>query len=163
MVGLRDRALDRAMIAAERVGRAIHDDLRRINLTIAAHTRIGALARRMRGIGERVSPAEIIPVIDRNAQCDERRVVGQLTYQSVGRWAGRTALTGEQFENRARLGGARACKTCDHKARDEECRDEECRRNAAICHYNLRLMAFATVSVTGVCSARSPHPPLTSR
>jgi hypothetical protein len=49
-------------------------------------------------------------------------------------------LAGEQFENRARLGGVSACKTCDHKARDEECR-----RNAAICHYDLRLTAFAMV------------------
>ena len=140
MVGLRDRALDRSLIAAERIGRAIDHDLRRVNLTIAAHARIGALACRMRGIGERVSPAEVIPVINRNAQCDKRGVVGQLPNQSVGRRTRGTALAGEQFENRARLGGARACKTCDHKARDEECR-----RNAAICHYNPRLTASITV------------------
>ena len=44
---------------------AVHDHLRRIDFAVAARARIGALPCGMQRRGQRVLPAEIIPVIDR--------------------------------------------------------------------------------------------------
>src|ERR1700751_5320861 len=62
------------LFTARASGSAINDDLRRVNLSTAAPARLTALPRRMRRIGQRVTPAEIIPVIDGNAQRDDRRI-----------------------------------------------------------------------------------------
>jgi hypothetical protein len=150
-------ALDRRLIAADRVGRTIDDDLRRVNLSITACPRISALARRMRRIGKRVTPAEIIPVIDGNAQRDDRRIVGELSDQPIGGRTGGTALAGKELEDCARFTRLNGGGGCNHEARNEKRR-----RDTATLHSDLRLTALLTFDDAGF-SARLPHPLLTSR
>ena len=57
-----------------------------------------------RGDRQRVLPAEIIPVVDRQAHHDKRRIARKLAGELVGRRTRGTSLTGEQLNDRARLG-----------------------------------------------------------
>jgi hypothetical protein len=113
LIGLRDRVIEGSTIAAEHMRDAVDHDLRRIDLPVAAHMGIGALARRMRRIGERVLPAEIIPIVDRHAERDERRIGGEFADKLIGGGTGRAALAGEEFDEGARLAGlCQACLNC---------------------------------------------------
>src|SRR5258708_297303 len=67
LAGGADRVPDAGAIATDDMHRSVDDDLRRVDLAIAAHLRIGFLARREARIRQRVLPAEIVPVIDRHA------------------------------------------------------------------------------------------------
>jgi hypothetical protein len=102
--GIADRAFDLAAIAAEHMHRSIDDDLRRVDVAIAAHLRIGFLTRAEARIRQGVLPAEIIPVIDRHAQRDDGWISGQLTDDLVCGRTRRTSLRREQFNHRARIG-----------------------------------------------------------
>ena len=63
--GALDRAIDRALVAAQHMRDAVDHDLRSVDRAIAACAGIGALTFGMARKRERVLPAEIIPVIDR--------------------------------------------------------------------------------------------------
>jgi len=115
---LHDHVFDRSPVAAKDVHAAVDDDLRRINLAVAAHVGIGALPRRMRRIGERILPAEIIPVIDRQAERDDAGFDRKLAQQLVRRGTGRAALAGEQFQKRMGFAGAGDAVQCDQHAHD---------------------------------------------
>ena len=88
LMALEDRLLDRAAIAAKRMHAAVHHHLGRVNFAIAAHLGIGFLPCGIARVGERVFPAEVIPVIDRQADRNQRRIERKLTHQLVGRRAG---------------------------------------------------------------------------
>ena len=55
------------LVAAERLRSSVDDHLRREHVAVAAHARIGALSVAMARKGERVLPAEVIPIVDREA------------------------------------------------------------------------------------------------
>jgi hypothetical protein len=82
---LGDHFLDRSAIAPKRMEAAVNDNLRRIDLAVRPQLRIGALARGIAWLGERVLPAKIIPVIDRQAYRYERRIVCKFTQQAISR------------------------------------------------------------------------------
>src|SRR5690606_13785795 len=87
----------------ERLRAAVDDDLRRIDLTVAARRRIAALARRVPRPGQRVAPAEVIPIVDRKAESDDGAVACEVADEPVGRRARRAALAREELEHGARL------------------------------------------------------------
>ena len=58
----------------------------------------------MAGDRQRVLPAEIIPIIDRETERNQARVLAEVAEQLVGRRTGRAALAGEQLDDGARLG-----------------------------------------------------------
>src|SRR6185369_198031 len=99
------RVFDRGLVAAEYMLHAVHDNLRRVNLAIAARLRVRTLAVGVTRQRERVLPTEIIPVVDRQAQNDERGIARELPRELVCRRARRAALAGEQLNHAARLGG----------------------------------------------------------
>jgi len=100
--------LDAGAVAADHMHRSIDHGLRRINLAIAAHLGVGFLAGAEARIRQRILPAQIIPVIDRHAQRDYGRVLGQFTDNLVGGRTGGTSLRREQLHHRARVGVGRA-------------------------------------------------------
>ena len=105
---LRDRVLDRGLVAAERMHGAVDDDLRRVDLAVAARAR----HRRAAGRNGRAGPAcpssrdspNSRPAGSARRAMDRAR---QLAEQLVGGRTGRAALAGEQFDHRARLGRRR--------------------------------------------------------
>src|SRR3974390_437250 len=95
---------------------AVHDDLRRIDRAIAARLRITALANAMPAQRKRVLPAEVIPIIYRQAERDQRPVMRQFADQLVRCGTRRTSLAREKFDDRARL--ARSLRPCERRERD---------------------------------------------
>jgi hypothetical protein len=91
--------------------------LRREHFAVAAHIGVGALPRRMGRRAERVLPAEIVPVVDREGQDEEVLVARQFARQPIGLGAGRTALAGEQFEHRFRR--LRQCRRGESESGDQ--------------------------------------------
>jgi len=89
---------------AERMDAAVHHGLRGVDLAVAARSRIGLLPSGVAGAGQCIFPAEIIPVIDRDAHDHEGRVARELADELVRRRARRAALAGEQFHDGAGLG-----------------------------------------------------------
>ena len=100
--GIADGLLDLLPVGADAGFLAVHDHLRREDLPVAAGMGIGLLALGEGLMGERVLPAEIIPVIDRKGERHDIRLAGEIGQQRIGRRAGGAALAGEQFEHRAR-------------------------------------------------------------
>src|SRR5215471_4372403 len=96
--------------------RAIDHDLWRVHGAIAANLGVGALARRMCGLGERVPPTEIVPIVDRQAHRDERRIIGKLSEKLVCRGARRAALAGEELDHPADIAGSYGRGRGDHCA-----------------------------------------------
>src|SRR2546430_17313255 len=88
--------------------RSVDDNLRRVNLALAAHIGIGLLPRGEARIRQGIFPAQIIPVINRQAERDDRWILGQLTDDLVRRRAGRASFRGEKFHHRAPRALARA-------------------------------------------------------
>jgi hypothetical protein len=86
---------------------AVDDDLRRVDGAITANFRIGTLAQGKAVIGQRVLPAHVIPVVDRQRQGDEIRILGPFVHHRIGGRAGGAALAREEFDHRARLGKRR--------------------------------------------------------
>ena len=115
LLGILDRTFDAGAIAADHMRRAVDDGLRRVDVAIAAHLRIGFLARAETRIRQRVLPAEIIPVIDRHAQRDDGRILGELANDLVGGRTGRASLRCEQLDHRAGVGMGRT-NDCDDRA-----------------------------------------------
>jgi hypothetical protein len=101
---LADRALDRRLVAAQRMHRAVDHRLRGVDLAVAARLGVSALTVRMAGHRQRVFPAEIVPVVDGEAHHDHRRIARKFAHQLVGRRTRRAALAGEQLDHGARLG-----------------------------------------------------------
>ena len=83
---------------------AVDHHLRRIDFAVATHLGITLLPGGVVRIGKRVLPAKIIPVVDRQADRHQRRIGGKFADQLVRGRTGRTALAGEQFDHRARIG-----------------------------------------------------------
>ena len=81
--------------------RAVDDHLRGVDLPVAAGLGIGLLARREGRMGQRVLPAEIIPVIHREGQGDDVGLAREIGQNRIGRRAGGAALAGEQLDHRA--------------------------------------------------------------
>ena len=79
-----------------------------LRLVAALLMGIGFLPRGVAGIGERVLPPEIIPIVDGHADGDERRIGREFPQELVGRRAGRATLAGEQLDDGPRL-GLRGC------------------------------------------------------
>ena len=100
----RDCLLDRRLVAAQHRCDAIDHDLRGVDLAVAACVGISALTIGVAVQRQRVLPAQIIPIVDGQAQRDQRRIARQLAEQLVGGRTGRAALAGEQFDDRPRLG-----------------------------------------------------------
>jgi hypothetical protein len=73
-----------AAIAADHMRRTIDDNLRRVDIAIAAHLGIGFLPCTEARVRQRVFPAEIIPIIDRQTERDNVRILGQLAENPVG-------------------------------------------------------------------------------
>ena len=133
MVGVPSKVSD---VERRAVLRAVDHRLRRVDLTIAARLGIGALAVGVAGHRQRVLPAEIVPIVDRKAQRDHRRITGVFADQLVGRWAGRAALAGEEFDDRTRLGLTRlGLRGCARHNGDADKSDR--RRDAATIHGDL--------------------------
>ena len=86
--GSLDRAFNAGTIAADHMRRTVDDHLRRVNVAIAARPRIGFLARAETGIGQRILPAEVIPIIDRHAQRDHVGIFREFANDLVGRRTG---------------------------------------------------------------------------
>src|SRR6185503_295764 len=78
-----DRLLDRRLVAAERMHDAVDDNLRRVDLAVAARLRVGLLTHGMTVQRERVLPAEIIPIVDRQGERENRGVLAQLAEELV--------------------------------------------------------------------------------
>jgi hypothetical protein len=70
-----------------------------VDLPVAANLGVGALARRVGRAGERILPAEIIPIVDGHAHRHDAGILDQFAEQLVGRRARRAALAGEQLHH----------------------------------------------------------------
>ena len=99
-----DLQVDRLGIVPDQPVLALHDHLRRVDRPAAHRLGIGLLPLGVLGFAEGILPAEIIPVVDREAHDDHRRIARVFAHQLVGRRTRRTALAGEQFDHAARLG-----------------------------------------------------------
>ena len=150
---LRDRALDRALVGTERVHHAVDHGLRRIDLAVAARDGVFALQRGIAVQRERVLPAEIIPVVDRQAHGDQRGILRELAHQPVGRRTGRAALAGEQLHDGARLSrrGRRGGGAGERGGEDDRC------GSSSACS------AVRVASNERHLTRPVDHPPLTSR
>ena len=119
-----DGHVDLAAVAADHLPCAVDDDLRRIDVAVAAHVRIGFLPRAEAGIRQRVLPAEIVPVVDRHAERDHAAIAGEIADDLVGWRARRTALRGEQFDD---SNGLAVCDTAHSKSEaDAGCARPSC-------------------------------------
>ncbi len=94
-----DRRLDIGEAAADGMHHAVDDHLGRVDLPVAALGRISALALGEGVAGEGVAPAEIVPVVDRQAERDDVPALRQLAQNLVGRRTARATLAGEQLDN----------------------------------------------------------------
>src|SRR5207237_7984040 len=72
-------------------------DLRRVRGGKTHKVGVAVLPPRRIGTGERVLPAEPVPIIDMERQGQQVRPAGELGEQSIGGRAGRAALGGEQL------------------------------------------------------------------
>src|SRR6185312_12651994 len=92
---------ERARLEAVALGPAVHDDLGRVNaVAMTQRLRISELARGPGGPGERVLPAEPVPVVDLEGEREHVRPTGDRPDIGLSRRACRAALTLEQFDHR---------------------------------------------------------------
>ena len=104
-----------------RVPRAVADDLGRVDRTVAARLGISALALRVAWGRERVFPAQIIPVVDRQGQRKDGGIFREVAQKCIGRRAGRASLARKKLKDRSNGNGSspgRAAGRRHHLARD---------------------------------------------
>src|SRR5262249_5702012 len=95
-----ERRVDRRAVAAHQRGAAVDDGLRRIYVAIAARLRVLALALGEVVTGERVLPAEIVPIIDRERKGENVFALRELAQKLIGGRTGGAPLTGKQLHDR---------------------------------------------------------------
>src|SRR5581483_7240299 len=117
-----------------------------------AHFRIGLLARGETRIGERILPAEIIPVVYRHAERDDRGILGEFADDLVGGRTGRAALRGEQLHHRARIGGMSRSDDRDNRANAKRTRPA---RNRMMGHHRCHTATAAFRVSTGSTRPKS--------
>ena len=76
----------------------VHNGLGRVDLPVAARIGIAPLPGAEERMRQRVLPAEIVPVIDREGEGDEVRTVGELRQELVGGRAGGASLAGKKLD-----------------------------------------------------------------
>src|SRR5712672_177827 len=92
-----EQRLDRAAFAAGVVADALDHHLRRVDVALLQHPRVGALALGGGARGERILPADIVPVVDVIGQRHDVGTLGQAAEIGI-RWrAGTAALRREEF------------------------------------------------------------------
>src|SRR5947207_7904062 len=89
----------RLALRADHLARAIDDELRRVG-GCAEEARIAALTLGRLRCRERALPAELVPVIDVEAERDDIAAPRQLAEQRIGRRAGGAALRSEELDDR---------------------------------------------------------------
>jgi hypothetical protein len=87
---------------------AVDHDLRGVGFAQAELGHIGLLALGELRPGEGVGPAEIVPVVDRQGQDEDARLLGELGHMGVGLAAGLAALGREKLDDHGRLGRKRS-------------------------------------------------------
>src|ERR1051325_3762112 len=95
----------RLALRADHLARAVDHKLRRVDRG-AEEACIAAWALGRLRCRERVLPAELVPVIDVEAERDDIAAPRQLAEQSIGRRAGGAALRGEQFDDGRAISGS---------------------------------------------------------
>ncbi len=99
-------------VAAHHVGEPVDDGLRGVDLSVTARVGIGLLPGGEVRRGERVLPADVVPVVHGQGERDDAGTMGE-TRQHRVRWrAGRATLAREEFDHARRFAG-------DGGARDE--------------------------------------------
>ena len=89
-----------ALVGAVDVDQAVHDGLRRVDGAVAAGVRVGALALAELRARQRILPAEIVPIVDRQRQRDDVVALGQTCPARASACrAGGAALAGEQLDD----------------------------------------------------------------
>src|SRR5437016_11717801 len=89
----------RPALRADHFARSVDDELRRVG-GCAEEARIAALTLGRLRCRERILPAELVPVIDVEAERDDIAAPCQLAEQRIGRRAGGAALRGEELDDR---------------------------------------------------------------
>ena len=92
-------SLDRLQVGTVHMVAPVQDRLGRIDAIAAEHPGIGILTLGVFLGGERVRPAEIVPVVDVIGQRHHMAGLRQFGRDGVGRRTGRAALAGEEFHN----------------------------------------------------------------
>ncbi len=101
----RDRGSDRRAVAADHVGRAIDDQLWRIDRVEMQAGGVAALTLGRRRQGEPIRPAQRVPVGDMKRQREHaRRPPGEFGEQRLRRRTRRAPLRGEQFRHHRAAG-----------------------------------------------------------
>src|SRR5690606_32517064 len=97
-----DPAVDRGKICSFHMLAAVDDRLWRVDAAAAECACIAILPLRVFLGGERVGPAEIIPVVDVIGERDNIVLIDNVLQHGIGRRAGSTALRGEQLDDALR-------------------------------------------------------------
>src|SRR5947209_4431521 len=93
------RALDFGAVRANGLPLAIDDDLRGIDGGEPEELGITTLALGRSRAGERVLPAEPVPVVDMERECQHLRTARELGQQRIGRRTRGATLGGEELDN----------------------------------------------------------------
>jgi hypothetical protein len=94
-----DQLVDRRPLRTHALQRTVDDDLRRVDEALVEGARVAALPFRIRALRERILPADIVPVVDVQAERQHVLPRCQLAEIGVGRRAGVAALAGEQLDH----------------------------------------------------------------
>src|SRR5215475_1318878 len=111
----------------------------------------------MAGVGQRILPTEIIPIIDGQTDRHKRRIGDEFAHKLVSGRAGRTSLAGEQLDNRAWIPGC---------GRRDNCRGGAGNRGyvcEAQLYHSPASKSSAREIIPPTISDLSDSPPLTSR